>query len=665
MWSGYFTSRSALKQYVRSTSAVFQAAKQIQFFAGGPTDMGPSNPLYRLERAMGITQHHDGVSGTSKQHVAYDYARRLAWGREDAQAANAVSLASLTGGFAGAYATCDLSNATVCPALESPVVNASVLVLAWAQRAQPDAAAPLRLPVALPAGVVSYAVTGPTGEAVPAQLIPATAADMALRRYYSASVATPMAWLVWQGALPAAGYAAFFITPSASAVAATHISVPRVLATGRVGSRARDTALTNGIVTLTISAATGMVSHYANAATGVDSPLAQSFGWYNSSIGQDAPDDQTSDSYQSSGAYIFRPNSSTFFPVSAGPAAVTVVTGPIVNEAQQVVAGWITQTVRLWAGEHHADFEMTVGPIPVAGPPGWPQLQGKEVVARYATPMATAGEWRTDSNVRDMVPRKRDFRATWPYQVFESVAGNYVPVNARITTADVNTGLTLSVTVDRSQGGASMVDGSIELMVQRRLQHDDSRGVGEPLNETGLDASGDGLVVRATHRLSLEPAAAAPAAGKRSVQAAMFPPQLSFSPLAAGASPAAWLVAHKGTWSGVTAPLPDNVHLLTTHAHSPTEVLIRLAHLFEVGEDATLSLPATINLTTLFSNITLAGCYETTTPGLQPLSTVPIRTVQIAGEGASTWPTLPPPPVGAAQTVIIKAMEIRTWLCSF
>ena len=83
MWSGYFTSRSALKAYVRSTSAVFQASKQLQFFASPPTDMGPSNPLYRLERAMGVTQHHDSVSGTSKQHVAYDYARRLAWGREE------------------------------------------------------------------------------------------------------------------------------------------------------------------------------------------------------------------------------------------------------------------------------------------------------------------------------------------------------------------------------------------------------------------------------------------------------------------------------------------------------------------------------------------------------------------------------------------------------
>ncbi|XP_062099500.1 probable alpha-mannosidase At5g13980 [Humulus lupulus] len=42
----------------------------------------------------------------------------------------------------------------------------------------------------------------------------------------------------------------------------------------------------------------------------------------------------------------------------------------------------------------------------------------------------------------------------------------------------------LSVLVDRSVGGSSLVDGQIELMLHRRLLHDDSRGVGEVLNET-------------------------------------------------------------------------------------------------------------------------------------------------------------------------------------
>ena len=41
-----------------------------------------------LRRAMGVAQHHDAVSGTSKQHVADDYAKRLAIGAAECQVYN-------------------------------------------------------------------------------------------------------------------------------------------------------------------------------------------------------------------------------------------------------------------------------------------------------------------------------------------------------------------------------------------------------------------------------------------------------------------------------------------------------------------------------------------------------------------------------------------------
>jgi hypothetical protein len=50
------------------------------------------------------------------------------------------------------------------------------------------------------------------------------------------------------------------------------------------------------------------------------------------------------------------------------------------------------------------------------------------------------------------------------------------------------------VLTDRSQGGSSLANGQIELMVHRRLLFDDSLGVGEPLNETGIDKKG--MIVR-------------------------------------------------------------------------------------------------------------------------------------------------------------------------
>lgn len=256
------------------------------------------------------------------------------------------------------------------------------------------------------------------------------------------------------------------------------------------------------------------------------------------------------------------------------------------------------------------------------------------------------------------------FEVTLPPYSLTLLFADY-PVNSRIYTSDVDSGVTLSVSTDRTQGGSSIEDGSVELMVHRRLQHDDGRGVGEPLNEPGLNALGAGLVVRAVHRLSLDSAAAAPAAGKRAVQELLFRPQLAFSQLPPGASLQGWARANRANFSGLARALPDNVALATVHAWSPSSVLVRLAHLFQAGEDAALSAPATVALSTLFAGARLSACEERTLPASRPLADVPVRTVKIEGEGESTFPTIPDAPAGPDQEVVVSAMQIRTWMCSF
>ena len=52
---------------------------------------------------------------------------------------------------------------------------------------------------------------------------------------------------------------------------------------------------------------------------------------------------------------------------------------------------------------------------------------------------------------------------------------------------------------DRSQGGSSLKEGEIELMLHRRLLIDDNRGVNEPLNET--TDNDQGISLKMTHWL--------------------------------------------------------------------------------------------------------------------------------------------------------------------
>lgn len=88
---------------------------------------------------------------------------------------------------------------------------------------------------------------------------------------------------------------------------------------------------------------------------------------------------------------------------------------------------------------------------------------GKEVITRYSTELDTDRVFYTDSNGREMIYRKRNYRPTYEYTTEEPQSGNYYPVNSKILLKDdVNE---FAVLTDRSEGGSSLSSGQVELMV--------------------------------------------------------------------------------------------------------------------------------------------------------------------------------------------------------
>ena len=81
MWTGYFTSRVALKGFVKDFSRFTQSVRKhiSELKISGASDVVKSSAkevekvIFGVEMALGILQHHDGVSGTAKQHVTDDY----------------------------------------------------------------------------------------------------------------------------------------------------------------------------------------------------------------------------------------------------------------------------------------------------------------------------------------------------------------------------------------------------------------------------------------------------------------------------------------------------------------------------------------------------------------------------------------------------------------
>lgn len=98
-----------------------------------------------------------------------------------------------------------------------------------------------------------------------------------------------------------------------------------------------------------------------------------------------------------------------------------------------------------------------VGEIPIG------DGNGREIVTRFDTNIESNGVFYTDANGREILKRRRDHRDTWPVNMLEKIAGNYYPVTTKIAIEDANH--RMAILTDRSQGGSSLYDGSIELMV--------------------------------------------------------------------------------------------------------------------------------------------------------------------------------------------------------
>jgi hypothetical protein len=125
-WTGYFTSRASLKRQERVASSFLLAARQIESlldFDGNPSDPKKSyGSFHELEDAVGVLQHHDGVSGTAKQHVANDYSKRLQSGIDQVIAGTTAKLRRL---FLGNNASDYLPDLSLCQRLNETVCGIS------------------------------------------------------------------------------------------------------------------------------------------------------------------------------------------------------------------------------------------------------------------------------------------------------------------------------------------------------------------------------------------------------------------------------------------------------------------------------------------------------------------------------------------------------------
>uniref|UniRef100_A0A7S4KWV4 alpha-mannosidase n=1 Tax=Paramoeba aestuarina TaxID=180227 RepID=A0A7S4KWV4_9EUKA len=221
-WTGYFTSRPALKGMVRHSSSTLQAAKQLLFWTsknddssvlkkrarshfGKPKDTQTTPELVTLEEAVAVAQHHDAVAGTEKQHVASDYAVRLAKGLSQAEVLMSDALSSLLGDTSLSFTQCQYLNVSVCEGSSS---QDGFMITLY----NPSSAERIESIERVPVNGPNFEIFNSDGDKIPSTVIPTFQTTAVQHANNSLSHN-----LFFEANMQAMGWNTYFVMPSSSA----------------------------------------------------------------------------------------------------------------------------------------------------------------------------------------------------------------------------------------------------------------------------------------------------------------------------------------------------------------------------------------------------------------------------------------------------------------
>ncbi|CAH8875835.1 unnamed protein product [Trichobilharzia szidati] len=672
-WTGYYTSRPALKYYVRQASNLLSMCEQVHLhvnrlsYSGDYQKQITTDELIdALRKTLGVLQHHDAVAGTEKQHVADDYAWRVSKATKFCQLLISQSLTKLLPTLKpfiqnDTVIFCNLLNISLCEPLEGdrPYLSQSndggVFIILYNPLAWIKPSTWLRLPLYIPEEHINNVqiilkdlrlISSHSPESLMSidenlkyQLIPITGRTLSIPERNSEKHSTNYEIIFNVKSLSPMGFNLLYLAVNTSTYNQEYDSSTTITSSINSGSSStyRNLALesnqesansdekSQSSISKRIQPSINVIKdtdrqQYNNPLvitmkhlrTGKTMNLSVELMYY---FGENSHP-------QPSGAYIFLPKYGTYIQAFHTPT-VNIIDGPCVKEYHLQYASWASLVVRHYNNDE-LEVEWTAGPIPDDG-----YINSRELVIRYTINDAlvkNSGEFFTDSSGRRLIRRLRNKRVDWNLPVnfteTENIAGNYYPVINRImlknilmNDGDATIPFGLAVYTDRAEGGTSLHDGQIEIMLHRRLMRDDGFGVGEPLMESGADRRG--LIVRGVHRIRFDELKIIESEDRimaHTVSRPIFP---LFMPAKHQPKP-----TQVNGWSGINIALPKHIHLLTLTSwplnraslpdpRVPNQILIRLENLEQPNNNQTIK-PCRIDVTNLIKDVIITGMKEMT-----------------------------------------------------
>ncbi|XP_016995055.2 lysosomal alpha-mannosidase [Drosophila takahashii] len=623
-WTGYFTSRPTQKRFHRDGNHFFQTVKQLSVLAN-LTGTQHSEDLETLSQAMGIMQHHDAVTGTEKQAVARDYDRMLYKAIVGAENNARDALRSLTNLTSGEFESCLELNISACAFTQNTANNVVVTLVNSLTHKSTQY-------VRVPVKNENYIVTDEKGREVPSEVIPVPWQVLALEHRSNGTQHE----LVFKASVEKIANFLIRVLPSPKNMAQNNMHFP----IEKIQDENDELRVENSLVKLTFDTITGTLKTIEM--NGVTENVQQSFAIYKGFRGNNGESNN-----RSSGAYVFRPDGEIEV---LSNNKLSFYNGTRVKEVHQHVNEWISQVIRIYDGVNRVEFEWLVGPIPTD------DEMGKEIITRFSTNISSEGKFYTDSNGREMLERERNQREHFDPDMSESISGNYYPVTGQISLQDDEKRITLLN--DRAQGGASLKDGELELMLHRRLLSDDAFGVGEALNETQY---GTGLIARGKIYFILDDASEKPNHAERLLQHELDQHFWTFfSKSNAVASVNRHMIPD-------FSDFPQSVELLSFEQYSKDQILIRVENFNTEGN------VVSFNIYHLFESLGGDRIWETTLDGNMQL--IDMKRFKFHQDGSGVFPSsveyyyAPHNPMSSNSTmsadhfvVTLVPMQIRTFI---
>ncbi|KAF7113028.1 hypothetical protein RHSIM_RhsimUnG0168300 [Rhododendron simsii] len=471
-WSGYYVSRPFFKAVDRVLEHTLRASEMMMAFLLGYCQRGSCEKLpigfsYKLtaaRRNLALFQHHDGVTGTAKDHVVEDYGTRMHTALQDLQIFMSKAIEVLLGirqdksdhipaQFEPAQVRSKYDAQPVHNAISANEGTAQSVVLFNPLEQTSDEV------VMVTVDRPDVTVLDSNWTCVKSQVSPELQHD-------KSKIFTGRHRVHWKASVPPLGLQVYYIAngfvgcEKAKPVKlsyftkGTNFSCPTPYSCSKLEG---DTVvIRNRRQTLTFNVDLGLLQKISRD-DGSQNDVGEELGMYSSS---------------ESGAYLFKPNGDAD-PIAQPGGQLLVSKGPLMQEVYSYPkTAWekspISHSTRIYLGDGSVQEFLIEKEYHV-------ELLGstfndRELIVRYKTDLDNKRVFYSDLNGFQM--SRRETYDKIPLQ------GNYYPMPS-LAYMQGPDGHRFSVHSRQSLGVASLKNGWLEIMLDRRLVRDDGRGLGQ------------------------------------------------------------------------------------------------------------------------------------------------------------------------------------------